>query len=119
MLSSMPAALAQQGPPLPSGGVLVEGRDGLKPSRHTHGHLCTPEKRYDRFRCVLGKGEWALLYFSFRGSDAQGCAFRVSHESNPQHGDYFKLVPHKDPEFRGRCGTNARESWLLFVFPTH
>ena len=111
-------AVAQQ---LPAGGVFVEGRNGLIPGRHSHGHLCQPEMRQQRFRCVLGSGESALLTFTYRvrddGRTTDGCTFRVSQTGGFPQPDHFSIVRVRD-QFTRRCVTNNRGR-VLEVFPTH
>lgn len=113
MLVSAPAALAQKLPPLPGGGVIVQGAHGMAPYAHSHGHLCSPDREFNGFRCVIGGKEWALLYFSNRGNKAQGCEFRLSQDGH----DHFKLVQQKNGEYRGRCGVTVREQRHLVVYP--
>jgi hypothetical protein len=111
-------AVAQQ---LPAGGVFVEGRNGLIPGRSSHGHHCQPERRQQRFRCVLGPGEWALLTFTYRvlddGRTTDGCTFRVSQTGGFPRPDHFSIVRVRD-QFTRPCGTNHRGR-ALDVFPTH
>jgi hypothetical protein len=113
MLVAAPAALAQQLPPLPSGGVIVQGAKGMQQAGHTHGHLCHPDRAFNGFRCVIGGKEWALLYFSREGNKAQGCELRLSQDGH----DHFKLVQQRNGEFRGHCGVTVREQRHLVVYP--
>ena len=111
---SAPAAIAQS---LPAGGVFVQGLNGLGPGMYTHGHRCQPEVGQRRFRCVLGRGEWAQLTFTYQGSATDGCTFRVSQAGDPPASDHFTIVRVRD-QFTRRCGTNIKGR-LLEVFPTH
>lgn len=101
---------------LPSGGVLVQGLNGLHPHHHTLN--CMPEMRDDRFRCVLGYGQFAHLTFTYQKNTADGCTFVVRNVGSQTAGDVFKIERLRN-QFTRRCGTNHKDQRHLEVLPTH
>jgi hypothetical protein len=108
-----PAAVAQS---LPSGGVLVQGLNGLQV--YTHTQNCTAEMRDSRFRCVLGYGQFAHLTFIYHHNTNDGCSFQVTNAGTEKTGDVFKIARLRD-NFRRACTTNHKSHRLLDVLPTH
>jgi hypothetical protein len=102
---------------LPSGGVLVQGINGLRPDR-LNPQYCMPESLHRRVRCVLAPGQGADVTFIYNNNKRDGCTFHVSNVGKQLGRDEFRIVRVKD-DFKRPCLGHLKSERLLEVLPTH